>query len=67
MVEAVPLHPILAVEIRADVRAPLSQPDLAGIIAILDVYPVGAFRHVRPVSDAQHVAFSRRFGPVSSA
>ena len=64
MVEAVPLHPILAAEIRTDIRAPLTQPDLAGIVAIVDAYPVGVFRHPAPVSDAEHVAFSRRFGPV---
>jgi len=64
MIEAVPLHPILAAEIRIDLRAQLSPANLAGIVAIMDVYPVGVFRHATPVSDADHVAFSRRFGPV---
>ena len=30
----------------------------------MDAYPVGVFRNARPVSDAEHVTFSRRFGPV---
>ncbi len=64
MVEAFVLHPLLAAEIQFDIRGILTPPDLAGIVALMDAYPVGIFRNARPVSDAEHVAFSRRFGPV---
>jgi alpha-ketoglutarate-dependent 2,4-dichlorophenoxyacetate dioxygenase len=64
MVEATALHPILAAEIQADIRAPLTPAALAGIVSIMDCYPVGVFRNARPLSDAEHVAFSRQFGPV---
>jgi len=64
MVEAVPLHLLLAAEIAADVRLPLSPSGAAGIMAIMDAYPVGVFRHSTPVSDADHIAFSRCFGPL---
>jgi alpha-ketoglutarate-dependent 2,4-dichlorophenoxyacetate dioxygenase len=58
------LHPILAAEIAVDLRAPLGPDVLAGIVASMDRRPVGVFRNATPLSDAEHVAFSRRFGPV---
>ncbi len=64
MVEATALHPIVAAEIHADLRALLPSASIAGIVSIMDLYPVGVFRNARPLSDAEHVAFSRRFGPV---
>jgi alpha-ketoglutarate-dependent 2,4-dichlorophenoxyacetate dioxygenase len=64
VVEALILHPLLAAEIRFDIRGILMPPDVAGIVALMDAYPVGVFRNAQPVSDAEHVAFSRRFGPV---
>jgi alpha-ketoglutarate-dependent 2,4-dichlorophenoxyacetate dioxygenase len=64
MVEATALHPTLASEIRVDLRKPLTAATVAGIVSIMDYSPVGVFRHERPVGDAEHVAFSRRFGPV---
>jgi alpha-ketoglutarate-dependent 2,4-dichlorophenoxyacetate dioxygenase len=64
MVEATVLHPLLAAEIHADIRGPLTESTHAGIISLMDHYPVGVFRNKKPLSDAEHVAFSRRFGPV---
>jgi alpha-ketoglutarate-dependent 2,4-dichlorophenoxyacetate dioxygenase len=64
MNDPTPLHPFLAAEIHADLRAPLSAADLAEIVTAMDRYPVGVFRNARPLSDAEHVAFSRRLGPV---
>ena len=64
MVEATTLQPTLATEIQVDIRSRPTPEVLAGIISIMDYAPVGVFRHARPVSDADHVAFSRLFGPV---
>jgi alpha-ketoglutarate-dependent 2,4-dichlorophenoxyacetate dioxygenase len=64
MVTAVPLHPFLAAEIDADVRAAASPDEIAAIVAAMDRFPVGVLRHASPVSDADHVAFSCRLGPV---
>ncbi len=64
MVALDPLHPFLAAEIDADVRTAASPDALAGIVAAMHRYPVGVFRNAIPVSDAEHVAFSRRLGPV---
>jgi alpha-ketoglutarate-dependent 2,4-dichlorophenoxyacetate dioxygenase len=61
---AAPLHPFLAAEIRADIRAPLSADAVAEIVAAMNQYPVGVFRNATPLTDAEHVAFSKRFGPV---
>jgi alpha-ketoglutarate-dependent 2,4-dichlorophenoxyacetate dioxygenase len=64
MVEATALHPILAAEIHVDIRAQLPAATIDGIVSIMNAYPVGVFRNERPLGDAEHVAFSRRFGPV---
>jgi alpha-ketoglutarate-dependent 2,4-dichlorophenoxyacetate dioxygenase len=64
MVEATVLHPILAAEIHVDIRSPLTEAARAGIVSVMDHFPVGVFRNAQPLTDAQHVAFSRCFGPV---
>jgi alpha-ketoglutarate-dependent 2,4-dichlorophenoxyacetate dioxygenase len=64
MVEATALHPTLAAEIHADIRNPLLPATKAGILSLMDYYPVGVFRNAKPLSDAEHVAFSQKFGPV---
>lgn len=58
------LHPMLAAEIPFDLRAPLTPQIQAEIVAVLDRYPVAVFRNATPLTDAEHVAFSKRFGPV---
>jgi len=56
------LHPILAAEIAVDLRAPLG-PDVAGgIVASMDRFPVGVFRNVTPLSDAEHVRLAGGWG-----
>jgi alpha-ketoglutarate-dependent 2,4-dichlorophenoxyacetate dioxygenase len=64
MPTAVQLHPTLATEIAADLRAPLTAAELAEIVSVMDRFPVGVFRNATPLTDAEHVAFSKRLGPV---
>jgi alpha-ketoglutarate-dependent 2,4-dichlorophenoxyacetate dioxygenase len=59
-----PLHPFLAAELDADVRSATAPEALASIISAMHRYPVGVFRNEVPVTDADHVAFSCRLGPV---
>ena len=60
-----PLHPIFAAEVTGlDITVPpatLPAKDLKGLI---DRYGVVVYRNARLPSDAQHVEFSRLFGPV---
>jgi alpha-ketoglutarate-dependent 2,4-dichlorophenoxyacetate dioxygenase len=58
------LHPFLATEIAADLRADLTPSHMNEIVASMNAFPVGVFRHATPLTDAEHVAFSKRLGPV---
>ena len=45
-------------------RAPLDAAALGAIVAAMDRCAVGIFRNATPLTDAEHVAFSHRLGPV---
>jgi alpha-ketoglutarate-dependent 2,4-dichlorophenoxyacetate dioxygenase len=55
---------MIATEIAVDLRAPVTAAVLADIVATMDRFPVGIFRNATPLSNAEHVAFSRLLGPV---
>jgi alpha-ketoglutarate-dependent 2,4-dichlorophenoxyacetate dioxygenase len=55
---------MIATEIEVDLREPVTAAMLSDIIATMDRFPVGVFRNATPLSDAEHVAFSRLLGPV---
>ncbi len=60
-----PLHPLFACEIAgASLARPMDAPTLAAFVAAMDRYAVGVVRHDRPLTDEQHIAFSRQLGPV---
>jgi alpha-ketoglutarate-dependent 2,4-dichlorophenoxyacetate dioxygenase len=44
--------------------ARVDEPTLAEILALMDRYAVCAVHHDAPLTDAEHVAFSKRLGPV---
>jgi alpha-ketoglutarate-dependent 2,4-dichlorophenoxyacetate dioxygenase len=47
-----------------DLSQPVDDSTLTAIVAAMDRYAVCAVRHLRPLTDEQHIAFSRRLGPV---
>jgi alpha-ketoglutarate-dependent 2,4-dichlorophenoxyacetate dioxygenase len=55
---------MIATEIAVDLREPVTAAVLSDIVATMDRFPVGIFRNATPLSDAEHVAFSRLLGPV---
>ncbi len=55
---------MIATEIAVDLREPVTAATLVDIVATMDRFPVGIFRNATPLSDAEHVAFSRLLGPV---
>ena len=63
---ATPLHPLFAAEIRGlDLARAVDGPAVAAIVAAMDRYAVCAYRHPgRPLTDEEHIAFSRRLGPI---
>src|SRR3546814_12541763 len=62
MITVKPLHPEFVAEIDGvDLRRPVDQETLAGIVAALDRYGVAIF-HDQPVDDEQQIAFSGLFG-----
>src|SRR3546814_1589748 len=62
MITVKPLHPEFVAEIDGvDLRRPVDQETLAGIVAALDRYGVAVF-HAQPIDDEQQIAFSRLFG-----
>src|SRR3546814_15711733 len=62
MITVKPLHPEFVAEIDGvDLRRPVDQETLAGIVAALDRYGVAVF-HDQPIDDEQQIAFSRLFG-----
>ncbi|MBI1686433.1 TauD/TfdA dioxygenase family protein [Caulobacter hibisci] len=62
MVRAVPLHPLFAAEVSGvDLGRPLQAALISEIAAALDTHAVLVFRD-QPLTNAQQIAFSERFG-----
>ena len=60
-----PLHPLFAAELSGiDMTQPVDRATLAGIVAAMDRHAVCAIRNERPLTDAEHIAFSRNLGPM---
>jgi alpha-ketoglutarate-dependent 2,4-dichlorophenoxyacetate dioxygenase len=64
--EATPLNPLFAAAISGfDAARPLDVATVAEIVALMDRYAVAVYhRPGRPLSDEEHIAFSRRLGPI---
>ena len=58
------MHPLFAAEVSGAHLARVDEPTLAEILAMMDLYAVCAVHHDAPLTDAEHVAFSKRLGPV---
>src|SRR3954467_2724467 len=64
-VETKPLHPLFAAELKGiDLRRPLTDEDVQGFRRGMDACAVGVIRHDGPFTDDQHIAFTRRLGPL---
>jgi alpha-ketoglutarate-dependent 2,4-dichlorophenoxyacetate dioxygenase len=62
---AKPLHPLFAAEVSGvDIAAPLDDAATAEIAAAIIRHGVVVFRRGRPLTDEQHIAFARNFGPL---
>lgn len=62
-----PLSDGFAAEIAGvDLRAAVTDRQLAEIVDALSIYPVCVVRHETPLSDEEHIAFSRLLGPVEA-
>jgi alpha-ketoglutarate-dependent 2,4-dichlorophenoxyacetate dioxygenase len=59
-----PLHPLFAAEISGVDLRRVDDATLAEIIGALNRYAVCVIHHDEPLSDAEHIAFSARFGPI---
>jgi alpha-ketoglutarate-dependent 2,4-dichlorophenoxyacetate dioxygenase len=60
-----PLHPTFAARASGiDLREPLDVAVVADVIAALDRYAVVVFPHAAPLTNEQHLAFSRHLGPM---
>ena len=60
-----PLHPVLGAEVTGlDLTLPVSTIPQRELQSAIDQYGVVVYRNPTPPSDAQHVEFSRLFGPV---
>ncbi len=60
-----PLHPVLGAEVTGlDLTLPVSTIPQRELKSAIDQYGVVVYRNPTPPSDAQHVEFSRLFGPV---
>jgi alpha-ketoglutarate-dependent 2,4-dichlorophenoxyacetate dioxygenase len=63
-----PLHPLIGAEISGfDMRGPVDAATLKEIVAAMDRWAVGVFRNPAPLSDEQHIAFSRQLGPIQKS
>jgi alpha-ketoglutarate-dependent taurine dioxygenase len=59
------LHPTFAVRVTGvDLREPLDAASAAEIVAAMDRYAVCVFPHPAPLTNEQHIAFSRHLGPM---
>jgi len=61
-----PLQSSFAAELAGlDLSRPIDDRTVEEIKAAMDRYPVGVYRHPgRPLTDEEHIAFSRRLGPI---
>jgi alpha-ketoglutarate-dependent 2,4-dichlorophenoxyacetate dioxygenase len=63
-----PLHPLIGAEISGiDMRAPVDGAMLTEIVAAMDRWAVGVFRNRLPLTDEEHIAFSRSLGPIQKS
>ncbi len=64
-ISASPLHPLFAAALGGiDLRLPIDDVQVQAFRVAMDQYAVGVIRHGSPFSDAQHVEFTRRLGPL---
>ncbi|HXQ53691.1 MAG TPA: TauD/TfdA family dioxygenase [Stellaceae bacterium] len=64
-ITAKPLNPLFAAELSGvDMTRPLDAATVADIVAAMDRYAVCVIRNARPLSDEEHIAFSRNLGPM---
>jgi alpha-ketoglutarate-dependent 2,4-dichlorophenoxyacetate dioxygenase len=64
-ISARPLHPLFAAELSGiDLRDAADPAALAGFVAAMNRYAVCVVHHDRPLTDAEHIAFSARLGPM---
>lgn len=62
---AQPLHPVFAARITGfDPTRPLTPSEQSEVIALMDTYAVCVYPNATPLSNEQHIAFSRYFGPM---
>ena len=60
-----PLHPLFAAEIHGfDFSVPPERMPMDEVRAAINLYGVLAFRNPAPPTDEQHIAFSKRLGPI---
>jgi len=60
-----PLHPLFAVELRGiDLSKPVSDAQVREFQEAMNRHGVAVIRHAAPFTDAQHVNFTRRLGPL---
>jgi alpha-ketoglutarate-dependent 2,4-dichlorophenoxyacetate dioxygenase len=63
-----PLHPLIGAEISGfDMSKPVDPATLKAIVAAMDRCAVGVFRNPAPLTDEQHIAFSRQLGPIQKS
>ncbi len=62
---ATPLHPVFAAALSGiDLRHGFDAAGVQEIVRAMDKYAVCVVRHDKPLTDAQHIAFSRLLGPM---
>ncbi len=60
-----PLHPIFAARVTGlDLTRPLLQDEARAVMALMDAYAVCVYPNAVPLTDDQHIAFSRNLGPM---
>lgn len=63
--DAKPLHPLFGAEVTGlDLTVPANTLPATELKSLIDRFGVVVFRNPQPLTDDQHVAFSRLFGPV---
>jgi alpha-ketoglutarate-dependent 2,4-dichlorophenoxyacetate dioxygenase len=61
---AAPLHPLFAARVTGlDAAGPLAPEDARAALALMDRYAVCVYPNPRPLTNDEHIAFSRYFGP----
>ncbi|MBM3486279.1 MAG: TauD/TfdA family dioxygenase [Alphaproteobacteria bacterium] len=60
-----PLHPLFAAELAGlDLHAPADAARIAEVKRLMDIHAVAVVHHDRTLTDAEHIAFSDRLGPI---